>query len=80
MDLGTPVGTNEERGRTWPMYETPAFSVDVVGHIDAKDVESAEQIAAELRTVLDRYGVEVKVSPVNVIAEKDSLDEKQIAG
>lgn len=86
MDLGNPVGTIQAHGRTWPTYERPAFSVDVVGQIDAKEVESAEQVAVELRAALDRYGVTVRVYPVNVLsmspedqAEKTALDEKAIA-
>jgi hypothetical protein len=79
-------GTTTAHGRTWPMFERPAFTVDVVGSIDRDSVESAETLAIELRAVLDRYGVEVKVTPVIVLfmrpedqAEKDALDEASIS-
>jgi hypothetical protein len=81
-------GTMAAHGHVWPIYERAAFSVDVVGSIDADSVDSAggaEVIAAELRAVLDKYGVGVKVSPVAVDfmssedqAEKDTLDEQAI--
>ena len=79
-------GTCTAHGRTWPMYERQAFSVDVVGTIDAQDAESAEQIASELRAVLDKYDVTVKVEPVSVFemtpedqAEKNALSEAALA-
>lgn len=80
-----PAGTTYAHGRTWPMYSRAAYIVDVVGSVDASTVESAEKLAAELRIVLDRYGVEVKVNPVTVLfmqpedqAEKNALDEQAI--
>ena len=79
-------GTTTAHGRTWPLFERPAFSVDVVGSIDRDSVESAETLANELRAVLDKYGVGVKVVPVNVLlmrpedqAEKNALDEAAVA-
>lgn len=79
------VGTTAAHGRVWPLYERPAFNVDVLGSIDATTVESAEAVASELRSVLDKYGVDVRVYPVNVLfmspedqAEKKALDELAI--
>lgn len=82
-----PVGTSHAHGRTWPLYERDAFSVEVVGQVDANDIKSAESLAAELRAVLDRYGVTVRVYPVKVMemspedkAEKEELDAQAVGG
>lgn len=76
-------GTTEAHGRIWSMYEREAFSVEALGCISRDTVESADQLASELRAVLDKYGVEVRVEPVTVLfmspddqAEKEALDAK----
>lgn len=86
-EVREPAGTVSAHGHEWPLYERPAFGVDIVGHIDAKDLGSPEVLAAELRTVLGRYGVTVRVYPVTVNEmspkdrmEKLALDEKAAQG
>lgn len=82
---GQPIGTTTAHGRTWPMYEREAFQVEVGGSVSQDTVESAEALASELRTVLDKYGLSVEVVPVKVLfmspedqAEKNALDEAAI--
>lgn len=86
MSKLTRNGTTEAHGRTWPMYEHEAFSVEVLGNIEASSVESAEDIRTELEAVLSKYGVTVRVYPVLVLgmspedqAEKEELDRQALA-
>lgn len=85
MSTRVQNGTTEAHGRTWPLYQREAFSVEVVGSIDAGDFESAELLQRELHDLLNRYGVKVRVTPVLVLemspedqAEKNALDEQSI--
>lgn len=75
-------GTTTAHGRTWPLYERSAFTVEVAGSIDAGDIESAEALKVRLLEALEPLGVEVNVSPILVLemspedqAEKNALDE-----
>lgn len=86
MSTRVQNGTTEAHGRTWPLYQREAFSVEVVGSIDASDFDSAELLQRELHVLLNHYGVEVRVTPVLVLemlpedlAEKHVLDEQAIA-
>lgn len=79
-------GTHQSHGRTWPLYQQEAFSVEVMGTINAQDFESAELLQRELHELLDRYGLKVRVVPVLVLfmlpehqAEKEALDEAALA-
>jgi translation elongation factor EF-Tu-like GTPase len=64
------------------MFQRKGFSVEIVGTIGTESETEAELTASELRNVLDKYEVSVKVAPVSVAAmlpadqaEKDALDE-----
>jgi hypothetical protein len=79
-------GTRQAYGRVWPVYERPAYDIEIVGAVDAESVESAEHLENELREVLDKYGLTVKVQRVLVQelspedqAEKNALDQIAIA-
>lgn len=85
--MSEPTGTLTAHGRTWPLYNRRAYMVEVSGYLNIDDEQQAEALAAELRSVLARYGVTVSVSPVGVNflspedqAEKDRLDAEWTAG
>jgi len=49
------------------LYERAAYQVQVIGQIDAGTVKNAESLKTELLSVLEQYGVGVKVNPVMVL-------------
>lgn len=78
-------GTVTAHGKTWPMYESTAYQIEVAGRIDAETLKEAETLKAELDATLGRYDVEVKLEQLLVIAmlpedqaEKEALDEAAI--
>ena len=60
-------GTVQSNGQIYPLYERAAYQVQVIGQIDAGAVETAESLKTELLSVLEQYGVGVKVNPVMVL-------------
>lgn len=84
-DTYQPTGWLRAHGRTWPSYQREAFSVEVSGAVDKDSVESAEALASELRAVLDKHGLTVRVYSVTVDfllpedqAERTALDQLAI--
>lgn len=72
-------GITTAHGRTWPMYERKAYTVEILGNVLP---ECAESLKAELLAIGERYGLTPKVRPLTVLfmlpehqAEKNALDE-----
>jgi sugar phosphate isomerase/epimerase len=83
----THDNTIQAHNRKWPLHAREAFSVSVVGYIERDTIDAANQVAEELRAVLDKYGVEVEVGPLTTMfmspedeAEKNALDELALRG
>lgn len=66
MTPETMVGTIQEHGHTRRMREHDAFEVSVSGQLTVDDLESAKAIESELRPVLAKHGIEVRITPVKV--------------
>lgn len=79
-------GTTTAHGKTWPMYETPAYYVEVKGQIDADTLKDAKTLEVQLNALLAQYRVEVTLVRTSVIAmseedqaEKNALDEAAVS-
>lgn len=80
-------GTITAHGKTWPLYEHTAFSVEVNGSIPVESADSLEAMRDELDSVLNKYGVEAQIRMVQVLslspddqAEKEALDAQAVKG
>lgn len=85
MNPGEPVGTTQAHGRVWPVYEKPAFSLEVTGVLEFETRNEAIGVETTLRDALRNYPVEIKLVPVTVLlmspedqAEKDRLDQESL--
>lgn len=77
-------GTMEAYGKTWPLYEYPSYSVEVVGYIPAESADSMEALRDELDEVFNKYGVKAQIRLVQKLrlsprdqAEHDTLERAQ---
>lgn len=76
-----PNGYTTAHGKTWPMWEREAFSVEIEGRIEVDSAKEAEDLKNDLLAALP-LGVKVNIIPVSVVAmseedqaEKDALDK-----